>query len=131
MCHSCKILRPPRSFHCAICDCCIEIHDHHCPWLGTCIGHRNFKSFMHFIQLLYFLAFFAFFPSLFTFLELFDIEKKTKFEEIRYVSSMSLIAFLGGFLLVFIYFICYEYFLILRNTTGNEYIRNKWNGAIN
>lgn len=26
--------------------------DHHCVWLGTCIGKRNYKYFMYFITLL-------------------------------------------------------------------------------
>ena len=37
ICSTCHILRPLRSFHCSICDCCIDEHgnnefivDHHC-----------------------------------------------------------------------------------------------------
>ena len=44
-CPTCYIIKTPRVFHCKICDCCISVHDHHCPWLGTCIGQRNHKWF--------------------------------------------------------------------------------------
>jgi hypothetical protein len=37
-CTTCNLQRVPRMSHCSICNCCIEQHDHHCPWLGTCIG---------------------------------------------------------------------------------------------
>ena len=48
-CNTCQILRPPRSFHCGICGFCVEVHDHHCPWMGTCIGKRNTRYFILFL----------------------------------------------------------------------------------
>ena len=48
-CTTCEHLRPPRSFHCSQCGVCIEVHDHHCPWVGTCIGYRNLKYFIAFL----------------------------------------------------------------------------------
>ncbi|XP_068343821.1 protein S-acyltransferase 10-like isoform X3 [Pyrus communis] len=44
-CSYCNVEQPPRSKHCHDCDKCVLQFDHHCVWLGTCIGVGNHCKF--------------------------------------------------------------------------------------
>lgn len=48
-CETCKIMRPPLSSHCKECDHCVKRFDHHCAFVGNCIGVRNWGNFIWFL----------------------------------------------------------------------------------
>ena len=48
-CFKCKSVRPPRAHHCSICNACVMRMDHHCPWVGNCVGLNNHKFFLNFL----------------------------------------------------------------------------------
>eukprot|EP00826_Nyctotherus_ovalis_P057313 TRINITY_DN7830_c0_g1_i2.p4 TRINITY_DN7830_c0_g1~~TRINITY_DN7830_c0_g1_i2.p4 ORF type:complete len:103 (-),score=23.01 TRINITY_DN7830_c0_g1_i2:255-563(-) len=45
-CVICKKPKPPRAQHCKKCRRCILRCDHHCMWVGNCIGFHNEKYYV-------------------------------------------------------------------------------------
>ena len=53
ICPDCAILKPSRSKHCDSCKRCIEVFDHHCPWINNCVGVKNHRYFLCFLIFLW------------------------------------------------------------------------------
>lgn len=45
-CHVCAVHVTDKAKHCSSCNKCIYSFDHHCIWLNTCIGGKNYRLFL-------------------------------------------------------------------------------------
>lgn len=48
-CHICNKPKPPGAHHCRTCQDCILEMDHHCPFIGNCVGAANQRPFILFL----------------------------------------------------------------------------------
>jgi hypothetical protein len=122
-CETCKIFRPPRCSHCSVCDRCVDNHDHHCPWMGNCIGKRNYRFFVSFLFWVVLLCAFVFGLSL-AYLVTTATSKGLTVAEIlsNFGPSIFLLVFtflimwlVGGLLVMHLY-------LIAKNLTTHEHV---------
>ena len=133
-CYTCNIIKPPRTSHCAKCDNCCQRFDHHCLWLGTCIGKRNYKYFFLLLITLIINIFIVVIYNICIIVQSVKDkeEKKIKFRiftisvlaGITFYEFMFLIAFLGKLFLVHIR-------LVLKNITFYEHIKQKLKNPAN
>nr|ACG34055.1 DHHC zinc finger domain containing protein [Zea mays] len=48
-CTYCNKPKPPRAHHCRSCKMCVVDMDHHCPFIGNCVGASNHQVFVVFL----------------------------------------------------------------------------------
>jgi hypothetical protein len=50
VCSTCEFVAPARSKHCSACGMHVARVDHHCPWIGNCVGLKNMRLFLTFVM---------------------------------------------------------------------------------
>jgi palmitoyltransferase len=50
-CHVCSVHVTEKAKHCSSCNKCVYSFDHHCVWLNTCIGGKNYRLFLLMLSL--------------------------------------------------------------------------------
>jgi hypothetical protein len=67
-CHVCDVNVTEKAKHCSACNKCIYSFDHHCIWLNTCIGGKNYRLFLSMLSLIVIGTLFIFINSLLQFI---------------------------------------------------------------
>lgn len=131
-CDTCLLYRPPRASHCSICNNCVQKFDHHCPWVGQCIGLRNYPFFIMFISSSTLLCIYVFVFSWINLLRqggnLWRAMSRDIVSVILIVYCFVAVWFVGGLTVFHVYLICtnqttYENFRYRYDKNENPYTK--------
>ncbi len=120
-CTKCSIEQPLRTKHCRSCNRCVATYDHHCPWIGNCVGEKNRRFFFIFLVLQLFETTWAFIISLGIYKHLTDPNDWIAINFLALISSITT----GFFILMVGSLVFFHYFLASNNLTTWEFL--SWN----
>ncbi|OMJ83864.1 hypothetical protein SteCoe_15089 [Stentor coeruleus] len=133
-CRTCWIVRPPRTSHCSECNLCVERFDHHCPWVGICIGKYNYSKFLIFLGLTNILVLFDFICCIihisYVTIDINNQSLSSKQQDEKILENAGSSIFLGLYMFIFLIFIggltVFHCVLISKGLTTSEVMRNSY-----
>ena len=128
-CYSCCLYKPPRTSHCSLCDNCVERFDHHCLWLGTCVGKRNYRYFYCIISSLFLNIIFHIICAIYYIITRIKNYDNNSDNNLLIIIGYSILAFYD--IMFFIFFlvklIFFHTIVVFKNMTYYEYVKKKLN----
>lgn len=134
-CETCHIYRPPRCSHCSYCNNCVDHFDHHCPWIGNCVGRRNYKWFVYFVLStnwnLFYVAGMSLLCLILIAMDIDDDKAEGSMDKFfqavkKAPVALGLLVFCGFTLLSVSGLACYHCFLSWTAQTTHEHIKGEW-----